>query len=82
LFKDLEEFIMSSRPIDVLDKAKGKRVIMKLKNGSEITGTLQAFDLHLNVWLDEANERNGDTEITLGSVLVRGDTIILISPSE
>jgi small nuclear ribonucleoprotein len=73
---------MSSRPIDVLDKAKGKRVIMKLKNGAEITGTLQAFDLHLNVWLDDAEERKDDTQIKLGSVLVRGDTIILISPSE
>lgn len=73
---------MGSRPIDVLDKSKGKRIIMKLKNGSEITGTLQAFDLHLNVWLEDAEERKEETQIKLGSVLVRGDTIILISPSE
>ncbi|MDD5416768.1 MAG: LSm family protein [Candidatus Aenigmarchaeota archaeon] len=73
---------MSSRPLDVLDKAKGKRVIIKLKNGVEITGVLQAFDLHLNIWLEDSVERKNDSEIKLGSSLVRGDTIILISPAE
>jgi small nuclear ribonucleoprotein (snRNP)-like protein len=73
---------MSSRPLDVLDKAKGKRVIIKLKNGVEVTGVLQAFDLHLNIWLEDSVERKDNSEIKLGSSLVRGDTIILISPAE
>jgi small nuclear ribonucleoprotein (snRNP)-like protein len=68
--------------LDVLDKAKGKRVIVKLKNGSELTGVLQAFDLHLNMWLDETEERKDDKTVKLGSTLVRGDTIIYASPSE
>jgi small nuclear ribonucleoprotein (snRNP)-like protein len=68
--------------LDVLDKAKGKRVIVKLKNGSELTGVLQAFDLHLNMWLDETEERKDDRTVKLGSTLVRGDTIIYASPSE
>ncbi len=68
------------RPIDVLDRSKGKRVIVRLKNGTEITGVLQAFDLHLNIWLEEAEERREDTHIKLGSVLIRGDTILLVSP--
>ncbi len=68
------------RPIDVLDRSKGKRVIVRLKNGSEITGVLQAFDLHLNIWLEEAEERKEDMHIKLGSVLIRGDTIVLVSP--
>ena len=73
---------MTSRPLDVLDKAKGKRVILKLKNSAEINGVLQAFDLHLNIWLEEAVERKDNSEIKLGSTLVRGDTIILVSPAE
>ena len=68
------------RPLDVLDKAKGKRVLIKLKNGVEITGVLQAFDLHLNIWLEEADERKNDVQVKLGSTLVRGDTVILVSP--
>jgi len=70
-----------TRPLDVLDKAKEKRVIIKLKNGSEITGVLQAFDLHLNLWLEEAEQRKDDTQIKLGTALIRGDTIIYISPA-
>ncbi|MFH0829887.1 MAG: LSm family protein [Candidatus Aenigmatarchaeota archaeon] len=73
---------MNSRPLDVLDRAKGKRVILKLKNGSEINGVLQAFDLHLNIWLDDAEDRKDDKTVKLGATLVRGDTIIYASPAE
>jgi len=72
---------MTARPLDVLDKAKEKRVIISLKNGTEVTGTLKAFDLHLNIWLENAIQRKDESEIKLGSVLVRGDTIILVSPA-
>lgn len=70
-----------TRPLDVLEKAKEKRVMIKLKNGAEITGTLQAFDLHLNVWIEDAEERKDDKQTKLGTVLIRGDTIIYISPA-
>ena len=69
-----------TRPLDVLDKAKEKRVIVRMKNSAEITGVLQAFDLHLNLWLEEAEERKDDKNIKLGSTLLRGDTVIYISP--
>ncbi len=71
---------MTDRPIDVLDRAKGKKVIIKLKNGEEITGILKALDLHLNLWLDEAEVQKNDMKIRLGNVLVRGDTIVYASP--
>jgi small nuclear ribonucleoprotein (snRNP)-like protein len=70
-----------ARPLDVLEKAKEKRVMIKLKNGAEITGILQAFDLHLNVWIESAEERKDDKQIKLGTALIRGDTIIYISPA-
>ncbi len=72
---------MSERPIDALDKAKGKKIMVKLKNGDEIIGMLKALDLHLNLWLDEAEcSKNGENKIRLGTVLVRGDTIVYASP--
>lgn len=71
---------MSERPIDALDKAKGKKVMIKLKNGDEISGILRALDLHLNLWLDEAEVQKNDTKIRLGTLLVRGDTIVYASP--
>lgn len=70
-----------TRPLDVLEKAKEKRVMIRLKNGAEITGILQAFDLHLNVWIEGAEERKDDKQVKLGTALIRGDTIIYISPA-
>jgi small nuclear ribonucleoprotein len=72
---------MNERPIDALDKAKGEKVIVKLKNGDEVTGILKALDLHLNLWLEEAEvNKNGENKIRLGTLLVRGDTIVYASP--
>jgi len=73
---------MAERPIDALDKAKGKKVFVKLKNGDEATGILRALDLHLNLWLDEAEiVKNDGTKIKVGTVLIRGDTIVYASPA-
>jgi small nuclear ribonucleoprotein len=57
---------LTERPIDALDKAKGKKIIVKLKNGEEITGILKALDLHLNLWLDEAEVQKNDTKVRYG----------------
>ena len=73
---------MTDRPIDALDRAKGKKVMVKLKNGEEITGILKALDLHLNLWIDEAEitKNNGENKMKVGTLLVRGDTIVYASP--
>jgi small nuclear ribonucleoprotein len=72
---------MTERPIDALDRAKGKRILVKLKNGEEITGTLKALDLHLNLWLDEAEiNKDNENKIKVGTILIRGDTILYATP--
>jgi small nuclear ribonucleoprotein len=75
---------MADRPIDALDKAKGKRVLIKLKNGDEVNGILKALDLHLNLWLEDAevtkNSDENPNKIKMGTVLIRGDTIVYASP--
>lgn len=71
---------MNERPIDALDKAKGKKVLVKLKNGEEITGILKALDLHLNLWLDEAEIQRNESKVRVGTILIRGDTIVYASP--
>jgi small nuclear ribonucleoprotein len=72
--------MMTERPIDALDRAKGKKIMIKLKNGEEITGILKALDLHLNLWLEESEVQKNENKIRLGTVLVRGDTIVYASP--
>jgi small nuclear ribonucleoprotein len=70
------------RPIDVLNNAKGKRVLIKLKKGMEISGILQAMDLHLNMWLEAAELISDDQKTKLGTTLVRGDNILYVSPEK
>jgi len=70
------------RPIDVLNDAKGKRVLIKLKRGTEISGILQALDLHLNMWLEEAELITEESKTILGTTLVRGDNILYVSPEK
>jgi small nuclear ribonucleoprotein len=70
-----------SRPLDALNKARGSRVIVELKNGKQLIGTLKAFDIHINTVLEDAEERvDGEMTRKLGTVFLRGDTIIIISP--
>ena len=93
-----------SRPLDALNKARNKRVIVDLKNQKQVIGTLISFDIHINTVLDNAEEYEARTtkivkqvdektreEITqtelqlkkkLGTVFLRGDTIISISPEK
>ncbi len=73
---------MEARPLDALNKARGKRVIAELKNGKQYLGILQAFDIHINVVLEDVEERvDGQVTRKLGTAFLRGDTIILISPA-
>ena len=70
-----------SRPLDALNRARNKRVIVELKNGKQFVGNLKAFDIHINTVLDNAEEmENGEMKRKLGTIFLRGDTIILISP--
>ena len=70
------------RPFDLLDLAKGKRVIVELKSGKQIVGTLVAFDMHINTVLEDADEmENGQTLRKLGNIFIRGDTIVFVSPA-
>jgi len=71
-----------SRPLDALNKARNKRVIVELKNGKQYIGKLNAFDIHINIVLEEAEEKvNGELTRKLGIIFLRGDTIIMVSPA-
>ncbi len=70
------------RPLDALNAARNKRVIVDLKNKTQIIGKLKAFDIHINVVLEEAEEHeNGQMKRKLGTAFIRGDAIVLLSPA-
>lgn len=70
-----------SRPLDTLNAARNKTVMVDLKNGSRYVGKLRAFDIHINVVLEEAEEyHNGEVKRKLGTVFIRGDAITILTP--
>lgn len=74
--------MVEARPLDALNRARDKKVLVELKGGKQFTGLLRAFDIHINIVLDEAEERvDGDVTRKLGTTFIRGDTIILITPA-
>ncbi|MBI4153773.1 small nuclear ribonucleoprotein [Candidatus Woesearchaeota archaeon] len=70
----------TDRPLDALNHARNKRVIVELKNKTQLVGTLKAFDIHINTVLEDAEElEDGQMKRKLGKTFVRGDMIVLIS---
>jgi small nuclear ribonucleoprotein len=65
----------------LLEESLGKIVLVKLKGGRSIRGKLQGFDQHMNLLLGEAEDvSSADRADRLGTIIVRGDNVILISP--
>ncbi len=74
---------MEARPLDALNRARDRKVVVELKNGKQYIGNLRAFDIHINTVLDDTEEReNGEIKRKLGTVFLRGDAIIMISPAQ
>ena len=67
--------------VKVLDESVGKVVLIKLKGGKVLRGTLQGFDQHMNLVLENSEEVGGaGATNSLGTIVVRGDNVIIISP--
>ena len=70
------------RPLDLLNQSKGKEILVQLKSDRQLVGTLVAFDIHINIVLDNAKEmQNNELKRNIGLTFLRGDTIIFISPA-
>jgi len=76
-------FLTEKRPFDVLNNALDENVLIRLKGNKELRGKLASFDIHMNVVIDDCEELgdDGETKRKIGTVLLRGDTIIFISPA-
>lgn len=72
---------MSEITFTVLEESLGRIVLVKLKGGRTLRGLLEGYDKHLNLVLSKTEDiTNGNEGVKLGSVIIRGDNVILISP--
>ncbi len=75
------DFMPQERPFDLINKAIGKEVLVRLKGGVAIRGKITSFDAHMNIVLEDAEELDdGNLKAKLGTILLRGGNIIYISP--
>ncbi|ABU82158.1 LSm family protein [Ignicoccus hospitalis] len=65
----------------VMAEAIGKIVLVKLRDG-KVRGRLKTFDMHLNIVLEDAEEVREDQTRPLGTILIRGDGVVFVSPVE
>ena len=72
---------MTEMATKILENSLGKVVLVRLKGGKSLRGKLQGFDQHMNLVLEEAEDiSDGTNTQLLGTIVVRGDNVIIISP--
>lgn len=80
-------------PLDMIKLSLNRQIYIKLRNDRELTGKLNAYDQHLNMILENAQETHTSVELdeetyeqvykqnkrTMPMVFIRGDGVILLS---
>ncbi len=70
------------RPFDLLNGALNNNVVVGLKGHREIRGLMVSYDVHMNIVLEKAEELEaGEVKRGIGTILVRGDSVVYISPA-
>ena len=69
---------MSSEIVKILDECVNKIILIKLRNNRTIRGTLQTFDIYMNLTLSKSEDITDDEAENLDNILLRGDNIIAV----
>jgi small nuclear ribonucleoprotein len=67
-------------PLNVLEKTLNQRLSLLLKDGRVLEGKLTGFDDYMNMVLEDCEEHREESQRRLGTVILRGNNIISISP--
>ncbi len=72
---------MAEAAVKILEESLGKVVLVRLKGGHSLRGKLQGFDQHMNLVLEEADDiSDANNSVHIGTIVVRGDNVIILSP--
>ena len=72
---------MSEMTTEILEQSLGMVVLVRLRGGRRLRGKLKGFDQHLNLVLEETEDTSDkDKAAKLGTIIVRGDNVVIVSP--
>ncbi len=72
---------MSDVATKIFEESLNKIVLVQLKGGRTVRGKLFSFDQHMNLVLEEAEDATDSSNPRkLGTIIVRGDNVVLVSP--
>jgi len=68
-------------PLNLMEKSISKKILLLLKDGRLIEGKLAGFDNYMNMVLEDTEESYQDQKRKLGTVILRGNNVVSITPS-
>jgi len=66
-------------PLDVLEKSLNQKLILLLKDGRVIEGSLTGYDEYMNMVLEGVEETHDENKRRLGTIILRGNNVVSIS---
>jgi small nuclear ribonucleoprotein len=70
---------MTDGPAHVVERLLQQRVTLELKDSRVLTGRLLGADEHMNLVLEDAEERTSEVTRHLGRVVLRGSNVVTLS---
>lgn len=67
-------------PLALLEKSMNHRISLLLKDRRILEGKLAGYDDYMNMVLEETEERTAEQTRRLGTVVLRGNNVVRISP--
>jgi small nuclear ribonucleoprotein len=71
---------MSETAAKIFEQNLNQLVLVKLRGERAVRGKLFSFDEHMNLVLENAEEISNNEKKKLGTIIVRGDNVVLVSP--
>lgn len=72
---------MSEIANKIFEESLNKVVLVQLKGGRTVRGKLYSYDQHMNLVMEDTEDiTEVDKTKKLGTLIVRGDNVVLISP--
>ncbi|MCJ2555987.1 MAG: RNA-binding protein [Candidatus Thermoplasmatota archaeon] len=67
-------------PTKVLENALNREILLVLKDSRVLEGKLVGFDEYMNLVLEDTEETKEEQVRRLGTVVLRGNNVVTISP--